>query len=61
MKKQRTVKIVQNQGVPLIANKLRPNDKCPCKSGKKLKNCHKIETRYYFSKEPIRNYDNVSS
>ena len=33
--------------VPIIAEKIRPNDQCPCGSGKKAKNCHGTETRYY--------------
>jgi hypothetical protein len=52
MKNQRMVQIVQNQGVPLRAAKPRPNAYCHCGSGKKLKNCCKTETKYFFSQKP---------
>lgn len=35
----------------MIAYKVRPNDPCPCGSGKKAKNCHGTETKYYSSKQ----------
>lgn len=34
---------------PLIARKVRPNDPCPCGSGKKAKHCCGISTEYYKS------------
>jgi len=49
----RKVKIIQNAGMPLLAQKFRPNDPCPCKSGLKLKKCCKTETAYYLSKTKI--------
>jgi len=36
---------------PLIAVKVRPNDPCPCGSGKKAKHCCGTETKYYKPKD----------
>lgn len=40
-KKHRTVLLHHNNGDPIVAQTIpRRNDLCPCKSGKKFKNCH---------------------
>jgi len=36
----------KEKGCQLLAQKVRPNDKCLCGSGKKQKHCHGIDTRY---------------
>ena len=45
------VRIYKGTGVPLIALKVRPNDLCPCGSGKKAKKCCGTETKLYSSKQ----------
>lgn len=36
---------------PFVARKIRPNDPCPCGSGKKAKHCCGTKTRYYTPKD----------
>jgi uncharacterized protein YecA (UPF0149 family) len=48
--KKRTVTLINGDGNPFKAQKINRNELCPCKSGKKVKNCCKFETRYYTTK-----------
>lgn len=41
------VTVISGGSSPLIARKVRPNDPCPCGSGKKAKYCHGTDTKYY--------------
>ena len=41
---------VMSSNTPIIARKVRPNDPCPCGSGKKAKHCCGTETKYYKTK-----------
>lgn len=41
------VKVIRGGHIPLVADKIRPNDPCQCGSGKKAKNCCGTTTRYY--------------
>lgn len=43
----RNHKVTVISGGTLIARKVRPNDQCPCGSGKKAKYCHGTDTKYY--------------
>ncbi len=38
--KKHKVQVLVGNGKPFIARKIRPNDPCPCGSGKKYKYCH---------------------
>jgi len=46
---KRMVDFLPGNGTPTIARKIGRNDLCPCKSGKKVKNCCKLETKFYHS------------
>ena len=35
----------------IFANKIRPNDPCPCGSGKKAKKCCGTGTKYFYKKD----------
>lgn len=41
------VTVFQSSDNPIRAKKVRPNDPCPCGSGKKAKNCCGVKTRYF--------------
>ena len=41
------VLLIDNKGMPLIARKFDRNGLCECGSGKKCKNCHGANSRYY--------------
>ena len=45
------VKVMNGGGAPIVARKVRPNDPCPCGSGKKAKHCCGTETKYYATKK----------
>lgn len=45
------VRFYRGTGATLIALKVRPNDPCPCGSGKKAKKCCGTETKLYNSKQ----------
>jgi hypothetical protein len=47
----RKTKIIYGNGAPFEARKVGRNDPCPCKSGKKAKNCCGTETDYHYSKK----------
>jgi uncharacterized protein YecA (UPF0149 family) len=49
--KHRKVPFMPSNGKPLIARKFNRNELCPCKSGKKRKNCCGVETKYYQKKD----------
>ena len=49
--KNRKVMVDQSGSSPLIARKIRPNDPCPCGSGKKAKHCCGTNTKYYKLKD----------
>ena len=49
--KQHKVKVYCGGSTPLVSVKVRPNDPCPCGSGKKAKHCCGTETKYYKSKK----------
>jgi uncharacterized protein YecA (UPF0149 family) len=49
--KKHKVQVLVGNGKPFIARKIRPNDPCPCGSGKKAKHCCGTETRYYTPKD----------
>jgi hypothetical protein len=52
--KKRLVKVFLGDGFPMVTPKLNRNAKCFCGSGKKQKNCHGMETKYYTTKpKPI--------
>ena len=44
---QRKVQFYSGEGRELIVDKVRPDDFCPCGSGKKVKYCCGMETIYY--------------
>jgi len=48
----RMVDYLAGNGTPTLAQKINRNELCPCKSGKKVKNCCKLETRYFHSGTP---------
>ena len=48
--KQRKYPFIENNGFPLLAQKVLPNDLCICGSGKKAKKCCGAKTRYAYSK-----------
>jgi hypothetical protein len=52
---KRLVKIVIGDGSPIRTHTPQRNLKCYCGSGKKQKNCHGVETKFYSTKpkEPI--------
>lgn len=43
---KKMVKFYCNEGSPLESFKIQRNDKCPCGSGKKHKNCHNQPSMY---------------
>jgi uncharacterized protein YecA (UPF0149 family) len=47
MKKHKVTIIRPSRGNRLIAKKIGRNDLCPCKSGKKAKDCCGTETKYF--------------
>lgn len=51
------VKVYHGDGSPLHSRKVRPNDPCPCGSGKKAKHCCGTDYGYYTTqpkkKEPL--------
>lgn len=49
--KQHKVQFYRGNGSPLRSVKVRPNDPCPCGSGKKVKNCCGVKTKYYHSEQ----------
>ena len=49
--KKHKVAFYQSGSKPFIARKIRPNDPCPCGSGKKAKHCCGTNTRYYTPKD----------
>lgn len=49
--KKHKVQFYMSGSVPFIARKIRPNDPCPCGSGKKAKHCCGTETKYYSPKD----------
>lgn len=49
--KKRMLPFFDNKGLPFRAQSIGRNELCPCKSGKKVKNCCKLETRYYTKKK----------
>ena len=49
--KKHKVQVLVGNGQPFIARKIRPNDPCPCGSGKKAKHCCGTETKYYSPKK----------
>ena len=44
------VTVYSSGSTPIVAKKIRPNDPCPCGSGKKAKHCCGTQTEYYKSK-----------
>lgn len=46
---KRMVKILEEDGYPIISMKQDRNAKCGCGSGKKAKNCHGNQQRFYSS------------
>lgn len=50
---KRNILILKGDGLPFISKKLGRNELCTCGSGKKNKNCCKIETQYF--KSPVNN------
>jgi uncharacterized protein YchJ len=52
--KKRLYPFIKGDGKPFHAQKIGRNDPCPCKSGKKVKNCCKLETKYYTKKDPVK-------
>lgn len=50
-KETRKVKIYKGNGSPILASKTSRNQPCPCKSGKKAKNCCGADTTYHYSKK----------
>jgi len=44
------VTVYSSGSTPIVAKKIRPNDPCPCGSGKKAKHCHGTKTEYYKSR-----------
>lgn len=48
--KHHKVRFYSGGSTPLKAEKVRPNDPCPCGSDKKAKHCCGTETQYYKSK-----------
>ena len=54
--KNHPVIVYPGNGSPFISQKIRPNDPCPCGSGKKAKHCHGTDTKYYHSSsdKPIK-------
>ena len=51
-KEKRKVTVI-SAPAPIHVRKLRPNDLCPCGSGKKVKNCGcgKADPEYYYLKK----------
>jgi len=47
----KATKIIYGNGAPFEARKVGRNDQCPCKSGKKAKNCCGASTEYHYSKK----------
>lgn len=43
--------LINSHGRPVIVKKIRPNDPCPCGSGKKAKNCCGVKKEYYYYKK----------
>jgi len=39
--------LIKGNGMPLRAKKISRNDPCSCGSGKKSKNCHGDQTKYF--------------
>lgn len=48
--RQHKVTVYSSCSTPIVAKKIRPNDPCPCGSGKKAKHCCGTGTEYYKSK-----------
>jgi hypothetical protein len=49
-KKKRMVQFIEGNGKPFHAQSIYRNQLCPCGSGKKVKHCHKLQTRYFTKK-----------
>lgn len=49
-KEPRMLPFLKGDGYPFIAKHFNRNELCPCGSGKKVKHCHKLETKYYSTK-----------
>ena len=47
----RKVPFISNEGKPILAVSIGRNDPCRCGSGKKAKNCHGNQTKYFHKKE----------
>ena len=48
--KKHKVTVYSSGRTPIVAEKIRRNDPCPCGSGKKAKHCCGTQTKYYKSK-----------
>jgi uncharacterized protein YecA (UPF0149 family) len=53
-KETRKYPFITGNGRPLIAKSIGRNDLCPCGSKKKVKNCCKLETKYFTKKAPVK-------
>lgn len=49
---KRMVPLVHGDGLPLLSKKIGRNERCSCGSGKKAKNCHGVETKYFKTEHP---------
>ena len=52
--KKHKVRCYRGGGAPLVAMRTRPNDPCPCGSGKKAKRCCGAETRCFGTKADVK-------